>query len=312
MAPRHNPSRMTYFDGEPPPDAPPAPFTSGLSVTEYALLTQLSCVPLGQVLGASFHRTGWQSLPAQAQWGGELFCELALVAAAWNEARAQAFARLQENAGRAGADAVVGVRRHHGEHQWGRGTVDYVVTGTAIRIPGAGRDAGAGPGLCRRPGPALSGLRMADHRLLLERGWEPAELVGGSSAVFVSQSTGRRWRRRLTVASNQELGEYSLGFAAARRQAIEELRRQALAAGADGIVGLELRHDLQARSFPIARARSRQASGLSLTALAVGADTPAEGADRRDGIAITIHAVGTAIRRRIRTTRWAAATVVRL
>src|SRR5437763_6308876 len=39
-------------------------FTSGLSVDEFALLTQLGPQPLAQVMGASVVRTGWQYLPA--------------------------------------------------------------------------------------------------------------------------------------------------------------------------------------------------------------------------------------------------------
>lgn len=39
-------------------------FTSGLSVSEFALLHRLGPRPLAQVMGASVVRTGWQYLPA--------------------------------------------------------------------------------------------------------------------------------------------------------------------------------------------------------------------------------------------------------
>ena len=65
-------------------------FTSTLGVAEFALLSELECVPLGQVLGASVHQVGWQYLAADAQWGGEVFCELDSVGGAWNEARRRA------------------------------------------------------------------------------------------------------------------------------------------------------------------------------------------------------------------------------
>jgi uncharacterized protein YbjQ (UPF0145 family) len=86
-------------------------FTSTLGVAEFALLSDLECVPLGQVLGASFHRVGWQYLAADAQWGGEVFSELDTVSRARNKARERAFDRLAEEAVLLGADAVVGVGR---------------------------------------------------------------------------------------------------------------------------------------------------------------------------------------------------------
>ncbi|MEO9119634.1 MAG: hypothetical protein ABI355_11110, partial [Solirubrobacteraceae bacterium] len=39
-------------------------FTSGLSVSEFALLDRMGPQPLAQVMGASVVRPGWQYLPA--------------------------------------------------------------------------------------------------------------------------------------------------------------------------------------------------------------------------------------------------------
>ena len=39
--------------------------------------------------------------------------------------------------GAAAADAVVGVRVRHGGYDWAAGAVDCVITGTAVRVPGA-------------------------------------------------------------------------------------------------------------------------------------------------------------------------------
>ena len=56
---------------------------------------------------------------------------------AWNLARRRALDRLREEARQVGADAVVGVHLRHGDQDFGKRTIDYVVTGTAIRLPGS-------------------------------------------------------------------------------------------------------------------------------------------------------------------------------
>lgn len=295
---------MGYFDDdEKPQPADPKPFTSTLGVAEFALLGQLSCAALGQVQGTSFHHVGWVRLPPQAQWGGEVFCTVDALAQAWNDARERAFARLRAHATECGSDAVVGVRLSRGEHSWARGMVDYVVSGTAIRVPGEPAPTDA---------PALSDLSMGEYVKLIDAGWEPADLVAATSVVFVSQSSGRRWRVRLTMLANQELSEYSRGFTAARDDAVAQLRRQARAAGADGVVGVRLQHSIAARRLRVATAPGRQRSGLGVTTLALGADAPRGGADHREGVAITIHAVGTAIRRRARPLRASSRPILRL
>src|SRR6185312_7856644 len=147
-------------------------FTSGLSVNEFALLGRLGPQPVAQVMGASVIRTGWQYLPAlepgsvvisgswyaptntgQAlknriteaswsqvrnyQWHAPVVCELDTLTDAWTLARRRALDRLVEEALLVGADAVVSVRLHRSDHDLGRGTIEYMVTGTAIRVPGS-------------------------------------------------------------------------------------------------------------------------------------------------------------------------------
>jgi Putative heavy-metal-binding len=64
-------------------------------------------------------------------------CELDTLTDAWNLARRRALDRLSEQALQVGADAVVGVHLDRSDHDLGRGTIEYVVTGTAIRVPGS-------------------------------------------------------------------------------------------------------------------------------------------------------------------------------
>ena len=64
-----------------------------------------------------------------------MVCELDTLTDAWNLARRRALDRLVEEALQVGADAVVGVHVRRSDHDLGRGTIEYVVTGTAIRLP---------------------------------------------------------------------------------------------------------------------------------------------------------------------------------
>jgi len=263
-------------------------FTSTLGVSEFALLSKLGPRPLAQVLGASVHQVGWQYLPVSARLGGrQVYCELDQVTSAWDRARTRAFDRLSEQASVVGADAVVGVRLRRGEHDWARGSVDYVVSGTAIRSGATGR----------RERPVLSDLSVQEYWKLVRAGWGPAALVATTSVYFVSMSTGGQFRRRMTVARNQELSEFTRGFTLAQETAVGHLRRQARAAHADGIVGVQLQHRVKRERVKTAGANVPVIPGVSPDTIAIGGSQMSAGRDERSGLAITIHAVGTAIRR---------------
>jgi uncharacterized protein YbjQ (UPF0145 family) len=259
-------------------------FTSTLGVAEFALLSSLGPAPLAQVMGASVHQVGSQYLPSDAQWGGEVFCSLDRVEHAWDQARRRAFDRLTEEATLVDADAVVGVNLRRGEHDWARGTVDYVVSGTGIRI---------GPPERAKRWPVLSDLSVQDYWKLHQAGWAPAGLVAATAVMFVSQSSGRRWQRRMTATRNQELTEFTRGFTAARHTAVRYLRSQASAVGANGIVGVRFDHRVSREEFMVAiyAQRSRYSPGS-----AQFGGQQVTGNDSRRGIVVTIHAVGTAIR----------------
>lgn len=263
-------------------------FSSTLSANEFALLSELGPQPVAQLLGASVHQVGWQYLPADAQWAAtDLFCPLDAVARAWADARKNAFDRLREEAREVGADAVVGVQLRRGKHDWATRAVDFVVSGTGIRLPDADRAA--------RPAMVLSDLSVQDYWKLSGGGWRPTGLLAATSVFFVSQGFGTRWRRRASVTKNQELHEFSDGFAAARRAVVADLRRQARAASADGVVGVSLSYEITSGRFTVGSV-GPQRSALSLETVGVGGDMPIGGASKRTGIVMTVHSVGTAIR----------------
>ena len=169
-----------------------APFTSGLSVKEFALLRGLGPAPLAQVMGASVVRTGWQYLPAlppgqvvlnaypyarmntmvganalseaspqqvrNYTWHTEVVCELDTRTNAWNLARRRALDRLAEEACRWGPTPWSACTCSTAITTSGGSTIEYVVSGTAVRLPDSTRDALAGAH--RRVGPGLLAARQ--------------------------------------------------------------------------------------------------------------------------------------------------------
>jgi uncharacterized protein YbjQ (UPF0145 family) len=298
-------------------------FTSGLSVSEFALLDRMGPQPLAQVMGASVVRPGWQYLPAldpghavaatfsspyaggswqpwqgpyteasPAQvrnylWHAEVVCELDVVTAAWNLARRRALDRLTEEALEVGADAVVGVRVHRSDHDLGAGTIEYVVTGTAIREPG-----GTGSDW-----PRLTDLSVQDYWRLHAAGQEPVGLVATTAAVFASPARTTRIARARRTASNIELDELSTAFRSARETVRRRIESQVGDAGASGAVGVTLQHSVQrdklalATSLGSASQRGWQRGRLGVPYFVSGH----AGAERR-GWVITMHAAGTAVR----------------
>ena len=297
-------------------------FTSGLSVNEFALLGRLGPRPLAQVMGASVVRVGWQYLPAlepgsivsypvygptvtgralsnrmteasmsqvrNYRWHAEVVCELDVLTDAWKMARRRALDRLVEEALHVGADAVVGVHLRRGDHDLGRGTIEYVVTGTAIRHADPPTAAG----------PVLTDLSVQDYWRLRSTGYEPVALVATTSVVFASSPRRTRMRRVRTTARNQELEELTHGFHSARETVRDRLQGQVADSHGTGAVGVELSHSVHRDKLPLASAlgspsqRGWNKGSWGLPYYVTGrADV-----DRR-GWVITMHAAGTAVRR---------------
>ncbi len=268
------------------------PFSSTLSVGEFALSAKLGLRPVGQVLGASVHQVGYQYLPEESSWGGEVMCELEVVSQAWDHARQLALNRLREEARQAGADVVVGVSVKSGVHDWAEGAIDYLVSGTAMRLPdsrGAGEPGAPGRGSVE---PILSDLSGQEYWQLYQAGYTPAGLVMATAAVFVSPSQGMQMQRWITTYQNQELSEFTQGFYAARELVLGRLSTQAAATGAEGIVGVRIDQHAGMESFRVglygAYGGRRADGGFGSYANS--------GNQERHGLLITLHAMGTGIR----------------
>ena len=157
-----------------------------------------------------------EASPAQVRnylWHAEVVCELDVLTAAWNLARRRALDRLTEEALEVGADAVVGVRVHRSDHDLGAGTIEYVVTGTAIREPG-----GAGSDLAAAHRPLGAGL-LASARRRTGAGGVGRDDRGGVRLTGADDAARAACRR---TAANMELEELSTAFRSAR----ETVRRR--------------------------------------------------------------------------------------
>jgi uncharacterized protein YbjQ (UPF0145 family) len=302
-------------------------FTSGLSVNEFALLRQLGPRPLAQIMGASVVRTGWQYLPALEpaaaqmiyagyraggvystadRWGNrigeaspsqvrqyvrhtEVICELDILTDAWNLARRRALNRLREEALEVGADAVVGVHVHRGDRDLGRGTIDFVVTGTAIRLPN-------GTGTAD---PTLSDASVQEYWRLHSAGYEPAGLVAGTAVVFASPPRDARIRRARTVSRNQELEELSGAFHSARDTVRAMLLGQVADARGTGAVGVEFHHSVHREKLALASSiQTSDWRGWHRGRFGLPYRVSGHSDTERRGWVITMHAAGTAVRRR--------------
>ena len=300
-------------------------FTSGLSVNEFALLDRMGPQPLAQVMGASVVRTGWQYLPALPvapvyvpqgrmgaygptsmgyalntgftepspaqvrgyKWHTAVVCELDALTDAWNLARRRALDRLTEEALQVGADAVVGVHLHRSDHDLGHGTIEYLVTGTAIRVPGSDGSSF----------PLLTDVSVQDYWRLRSAGHEPVGLLATTAVMFASPPRTTRMRRARQFAQNQELEELGRAFQAARDTARARLLGQVSDAHGAGAVGVEFAHHVHREKLEVASSLTGAGQrGWRRGRLGIPYRVKGGSDVERPGWVITMHAAGTAIR----------------
>jgi uncharacterized protein YbjQ (UPF0145 family) len=211
-------------------------FSSDLSAKEYAISQVAGLTPVAQIMGSSVVQHGWQNYGWGAYGGG--MSELPALAAPWNLSRERSFDRLRQEANFAGADAVIGIEMIAKAFLGEPGNVEYAVFGTAVRDIAFARASNAGARLC-----TLSGQDVVKLRRI---GAESLDVIGHTSVVCVGLSP-RTNQMMGTWWGNQELTEVSRAVSAARHAAMDEVRRQAAAAGANEMVISTLRHNIDHR-----------------------------------------------------------------
>ena len=241
-------------------------FTSDLSAKEYAIAQASGLTPIAQIMGSSVVQHGWQNYGWSAYGGG--IREMPSFAAPWNLSRQRSFDRLRQEAQFAGADAVIGIEMTANAFLGDPGNVEYVVFGTAVRettlAPRGGRRAAdvraLRPG-CRQAAPHRR-RDVGRHRTHLRRvrGTQPA----------ANQMMGSWW-------GNQEMVEVTQGVYAARQLAMDEVLRQASAAGANEMVISTLTHTIDHHEYESGGYRQHffiVSMHVLGTAIALGAHEP--------------------------------------
>jgi uncharacterized protein YbjQ (UPF0145 family) len=245
------------------------PFGSTLSARGFAALRDAGFRPLRTVQGTSILSLGYQRRPSRwirgslkplrlesvgvqggvtTRWdygpgalavqqylneGG--WFELEERTTAYNDARTQALARLREAARDAGALAVVDVRIRRGKFAQAKNAIEFTALGTAIGTDRFELEE-------QEPVPLVS-LSGGDFWKLVESGWWPLGVVGGTSVVYVIAGFRTRYARfRFSRHSrrNQEYEDYTEGLVEARRRASGRLRQEARQLGAAGVLGIEV------------------------------------------------------------------------
>lgn len=209
-------------------------FTSDLSVNEFLLAREGGFRALTQVMGSSVYHVGWQYMPYVNTWsfsdGG--VSELETQTEAWNDARRLALGRLAEEARRADADAVVGVRLSRAQFDWSQGLIEFASFGTAVRSEKVQLE----------DTPVLSNLSGQEFAKLYANGFWPVGLVAATTVVYVvaSWTTRNAQQGFLSRWQNQELTDYTQGLYHARALAMRRAQQQAHEVGAHGIVGVQI------------------------------------------------------------------------
>jgi uncharacterized protein YbjQ (UPF0145 family) len=217
----------------------------------------------------------------------DVVCELPTLTAAWNLARRQARDRLTEEARAVGADAVVGVRLTRSEHDFGRGTIDFVITGTAIRTPGS----------TGTTAPTLTDISVQDYWKLTTAGHEPVGLLAATTVVFASPSLSTRGVRARTPGRNRELNELGSAFQLARDAVRTRLIGQVMDERADGAIGVTFEHSIHREKLALGSSlQSSSRIGWQRGALGIPYKVTGATDFERRGWVITMHASGTAVR----------------
>lgn len=202
-------------------------FTSDFSVNEFLLVRKAGFEPVGLCVGTCIYHVGIQ----YGLWNKNQ--ELDVLSKAMYHARELAMSRMRAEAAAMGADGIVGVKLTIKRLEWDEHLLEFIAIGTGV-VHGAGhRGFRAHDG-----GPFTSDLSGQDFWSLLHSGYRPVEMVMGSCVYHVAHRGVLAGLN--TVGRNVELTNYTSAMYEAREIAIERMQAEALAARAEGVVGVDI------------------------------------------------------------------------
>jgi uncharacterized protein YbjQ (UPF0145 family) len=222
--PKHALERLKGLRGKGHPDGI---FTSDFSVNEFLLVRKAGFEPVGLCVGSCIYHLGFQ----MAGWSTSQ--EMTVLSQAMYEARELAMTRMRTEAADMGADGVVGVRLTVKRMEWDSKVLEFVAIGTGI-VHAKGHTAFKGPS----GQPFTSDLSGQDFWTLLHAGYRPLELVMGSCVYHVAHQSMAKGLGQ--VGRNVEMTNFSQALYDAREIAMERMQQEAIQAGAEGVVGVDL------------------------------------------------------------------------
>jgi uncharacterized protein YbjQ (UPF0145 family) len=207
------------------------PWTSDLSVNEWAAVGRFKLHPLALVMGSAFYHVGY--IPNQnAGWFTQSH-EMQAQTTALYEGWRLAIKRMEQEATLLNANAVIGVRLERRPSGIEHGVYEYVAFGTAVAVDG----------LKPAPTPVLSTVSGQDFARLLAGGAMPVNIaIGGTYHYLVTD-----WWDVQQESSwyNQEMQHFQSGMSQARRLATRRLREDASKVGGSGVVGAALEIEVE-------------------------------------------------------------------
>jgi uncharacterized protein YbjQ (UPF0145 family) len=222
--PPHAIERLRGLRGE---GHPGGIFTSDFSVNEFLLVRKAGFEPIGLCVGSCIYHLGVQ----YTSWGKSQ--EMDVLSQAMYHARELAMSRMREEAGEMGADGIVGVKLTVKRLEWSSDILEFMAIGTGV-VHAQGHPGFKGP----KGQPFTSDLSGQDFWTLLHAGYRPLEMVMGSCVYHVAH---QGFLKSLgTVGRNTELTNFSQALYDAREIAMERMQHEAMEAGAEGVVGVDL------------------------------------------------------------------------
>ncbi len=192
-------------------------WSSNLSVSDWLLLKKYQCEVLGMVMGCNFHTkilnqpTLRYLMGESRQWPLGSLIQVSTLEDDYHESIYNALLRLQQDAQKMGADAVVNIKINSIEISSETNTYEYSAIGTAIKFNNTLPDKKI----------ILSTLTVTDFIKLLQTGSLPLGISYGAGVVYVVSDKQNRVRRK--VKENQEIKGYTQGVIKARKRGLSHL-----------------------------------------------------------------------------------------
>jgi uncharacterized protein YbjQ (UPF0145 family) len=208
---------------------------SALSTPEFAAITGAGFDPVGQVLGTAVFHIGFTGsygcAGAWSNYGGASTTQVssgswapyAQLVKTMYAARRLALGRATAECKALGGDGIVGVKLRIG--RFPAGGLEFTALGTAVRARSA----------VRPTQPFTSHVSGQEFAKLIHTGWVPTGLVLGISIAVRHDDWITRGQSRYR-AGNQEVTGYTQLINQARHDARDQLRRNAMEHGGDGVV----------------------------------------------------------------------------